>query len=263
MGRTIRLQRHAQRLLDHCDLDIVDRYLEYLLERPERHLWIGKVLIDVDQVVRMKFACDTHLCLKHSKNPEKPHRFKSRHSCCVDLEVQLLPTEVEMIERHLPAVMAGHADVAKHVRRHGFWTHDREWSKIIQKKRDGSCAFLTYHPGLRQQVCSLHATALRDGIPLPAIKPLICRMFPVFLLESSEGQHIITCYSEKTHPLLFEEEYTRMNCLHANDRATEPVFRALRNGLTALLGEEGYGLLCREAERILAGGNGRPAGRRA
>jgi hypothetical protein len=265
MPSPIRLRPRAKRLLDYTDTDIVDRYLEFLLASKDRHLWVGKVLIDVDQVIRRRFACTTHLCLWSKRDGHAPHPVRSRHSCCVDLDVQLLPTEVEAIERHLPKVLAGHADVAGHVAEHGFWRYDEEWWKILQKKGDGSCAFLTYSPEMGQHVCGLHATALRERISLAQIKPLICRMFPIFLLETGD-QHILTCYGPETHRLLFDEEYTRMNCLHDNPHATDHVYRALRGALEALIGPEGYRQLAEAAEEILArdtgngssnGGNGR------
>jgi Protein of unknown function (DUF3109) len=255
MPPTIRLSSKAKRLLDHTDTDIVDRYMEYLTEEPDRHIWLGpKLLIDVDQVIRRRFACNTHLCLKQSRAKSNGKiKAKTKYSCCWDLEVQLLPTEIEAIERQIDLVLPHHPDVARHVRKHGFWKYDSEWWKIFQKKKNGSCAFLTWSEEMGMHVCSLHATALREGFPLERIKPLICRMFPLFLLETDDI-NIITFYCEETHRILFEDDYERMNCLHENEHAVDRVYIAMADTLRSLVGANGYEKLEREADRILASG---------
>lgn len=245
MSTEVRLRPQAQRLLDHTDSDIIDRYRDYLLASPDRHFRVGEVLIDVDEVVRRRFACDTRLCLRRVNG-----RTRTKHSCCFDLDVTLLPTEVAKIERHLGRVLAHHPRIRRHVERSGFWRHDEEWWTILQKKGDGTCVFLDWDERLGHH-CALHATALREGLPVAAIKPLICRMFPLFVLET-DGQHIITCYGERTHRILHSDEYERMHCLHPNPRAGTPVYIVLRGALETLLGARGYRQLAAKAEKILA-----------
>jgi hypothetical protein len=247
MTSSIRLRPKPKKLLDHTDTDIIDRYKDYLLEDEDRHIWLSKtVLIDVDQVVMKRFACDTRLCIKHKKSGGA----KPKYSCCWDLEVQLLPSEIPMVERHLDAVFEDNPRTRRAVGEEGFWEYDEEWWKILRKKEDESCVFLTHSDELGRQVCALHATSLKRGIPLEEIKPLICRMFPLFLLETDDI-NIITFYSPDTHRLLFEEEYTRMNCLHKNEYMEDRVYVYMKQTLVDLVGEEGYALLDREAERIL------------
>ncbi len=252
MATAIRLSPRAKRLLDHTDTDIVDRYRDYLLESPDRHLWLSKsVLVDVDGIIRRRFACDSHLCLKHRVR-DGQIKVKTKYSCCWDLEVQLLPTEIEAIEKHLPKVLAHHPAVKAHADAKGFWEHDEEWWKILQKKKRGDCVFLDQCGENGQSLCSLHATALREKMKLGDIKPLICRMFPIFILETDDV-NIITFYCEETHPILFaDDEYEKMHCLHANEHATEPVYRHMRDALLALVGEDGYAKIESEAKKILA-----------
>jgi Fe-S-cluster containining protein len=255
LAATIRLRAKARRLLDYTDSDIIDRYKSHLLESPDRHIWVGKVLVDVDEVIRRRFACDTRLCLEHASGAAK-----SKHSCCYDLDVTLLPNEVEAIERRLAKVLAGHPAVRGHVEESGFWQHDADWWRILQKKRDGTCVFLDHSEKLGFH-CSLHATALRERIPVSSIKPLICRMFPLVVLEA-DGDHIITCYGEKTHRVLHSDNYETMNCLHPNCYAGTPVYIQMRSTLETLIGPEGYRVLAAKAEKILAKdeGNGHDAG---
>ena len=120
-------------------------------------------------------------------------------------------------------------------------------------------------------VCALHSTALSEKMPLEKIKPLICRMFPIFLLESDDV-HVVTCYGERTHRILFDDDYETMNCLHPNQYATDQVYRFMRSTLEALVGKDGYAKIAREADKILAAdesrdgngrvGSGKPVGRR-
>jgi Fe-S-cluster containining protein len=267
MSRTIRLQARAQTLLDNTDSDVVDRYKEYLLDDPDRHLWLSKtVLVDVDEIIRRRFACNTHLCLKHSRGKDGQPKVRTRYSCCWDLEVQLLPTEIEAIEKNLDRVFKRHPRLERHVEKRGFWKYDDEWWKILRKKKDGSCIFLDHSEELGMSVCALHSTALSEKIPLPKIKPLICRMFPIFLLESDDV-HVVTCYGERTHRILFDDDYETMNCLHPNEYATDHVYRFMRSTLEALVGKDGYTKIEREADQILAAdesrdGNGRVGSRR-
>lgn len=262
MPRTIHLDARAKKLLDHTDSDIIDRYRDYLLEDSDRHLWLSKtVLIDVDQIIRRRFVCDTHLCLKHRNQPNGKVKVKTKYSCCWDLEVQLLPTEIEAIDKHLPTVLERHPDVKKAVEKDGFWKYDSEWWKILSKKKNGSCVFLDHIDDLGMSACSLHSTALATGIDLPDIKPLICRMFPIFILET-EDVNIVTFYSEETHRVLFDDDYERMECLHDNDLATDYVYLFMRGTLESLVGKDGYEKIAAHADKVFArdakrSGNGR------
>jgi hypothetical protein len=165
--------------------------------------------------------------------------------------VQLLPTEIEAIEKHLDKVIEHHPRLANPVEKRGFWKYDVEWWKILQKKKNGSCIFLDNCESLGQHACALHDTALREGLGLGEIKPLICRMFPLFILET-EDTHIITCYSPDTHRVLFEDDYEEMRCLQSNRRPTERIYIVMHETLETLVGKDGYRKLAAEADKILA-----------
>jgi hypothetical protein len=100
--------------------------------------------------------------------------------------------------------------------------HDFASGKCIgTREHNNKCVFLD-----RQGRCSLQVAAVEAGMDRWAIKPLFCILFPI---EITDG---IVSFDD----LLQDEQ----PCCTVGERFEIPVFRACRDELTHLLGEEGY-----------------------
>jgi hypothetical protein len=86
---------------------------------------------------------------------------------------------------------------------------------------NGKCTFLDRHGR-----CSLQVAAVNAGMDRWALKPLYCVLFPIEITDKVVG----------FDDMLQEEQ----PCCSVTDRFQTPLFRACRDELVHLLGEEGY-----------------------
>lgn len=98
-------------------------------------------------------------------------------------------------------------------------------------EHNGKCVFLD-----REGRCSLQVAAVQEGMDRWAIKPLFCILFPI---EITNG---VVSFDD----LLQDEQ----PCCSIDEKFDVPMFRACREELTHLLGEEGYNALEAHYEKV-------------
>jgi hypothetical protein len=126
----------------------------------------------------------------------------------------------EMIKRHLDETQLSDESL---------WFEDKETEDpdfasgrcIGTREHNGKCVFLD-----RQGRCSLQVAAVHEGLDRWAIKPLFCILFPIEITNK------VVSFDD----LLQDDQ----PCCSVEEQFDIPVFRACRDELTHLLGEEGY-----------------------
>jgi len=103
--------------------------------------------------------------------------------------------------------------------------------RIGTREHNDKCTFLD-----RAGHCTLQVAAVQEGMDRWAIKPLFCILFPI---EITNG---VVSFDD----LLQDEQ----PCCTVEEEFDVPVFRACRDELTHLLGEEGYKTLETHYERL-------------
>lgn len=124
----------------------------------------------------------------------------------------------------------------------GHETDDADFASgrcVGTREHNGKCVFLD-----RMGRCSLQTAAVDAGMDRWAIKPLFCILFPI------EITNRVVSFDD----LLQDEQ----PCCSIDSRFEVPVFRACRDELTRLLGEEGYAKLEEHYARMQFAG--RPVG---
>jgi hypothetical protein len=114
---------------------------------------------------------------------------------------------------------------------------DRDFASgrcVGTREHNGKCVFLD-----RLGRCSLQVAAASEGMDRWAIKPLFCILFPI---EITNG---VVSFDD----LLQDDQ----PCCSVEDRFETPVFRACKDELTHLLGEDGYRQLEEHYSAMTAG----------
>lgn len=179
-------------------------------------------------------------------------------SCCADLDVSPTAAERRAIGRHLPRVAALMAV------RDGRWRagapplYAGDPRRPVLARPGRRCVFaFVGEGGLR---CSLHDTAERSGLPVAALKPSPCRLFPLALLEHG-GRTILTASLGPVGAFLGAPPEKALACLPPGASDLPPLYVSCREAIEELYGRPFYRRLARLAERRLTGDAPPRAGR--
>jgi hypothetical protein len=109
-------------------------------------------------------------------------------TCCVGLAIEVTRHEVRVID----ALMDEVARLVPRLRRGRAYANvfadDGDGLQIEPRDEAGTCPFLFARGG--RALCSIHATALRSGRDVAAVKPRACRHFPLVLQRHGRGVRI-------------------------------------------------------------------------
>jgi Fe-S-cluster containining protein len=117
-----------------------------------------------------------------------PNGCPRERTCCVGVAIEVTRREVRVIDslmdevaRLVPSLRVGGAYA-------NVFDDDRDGLSIEPRDEAGTCPFL-FSRGDRA-LCAIHATALRLGEPVAAVKPRACRHFPLVLERRAEELRI-------------------------------------------------------------------------
>lgn len=239
-NRKYKINEQIARDSDSYDRDIIEKYLEYL-HATDNAIEIGNVVVDVEEVVRRKFVCDTRLCIKTARN-----NFLKRRSCCTEYSVRVSEDEAHRIAKMLPEIAEHYPDTAAAIESAGgFCEFDSWFDRVLRKRPEGICIFLA-DQGNDVFHCAIHGTALRTGKKTLKSKPSACSLFPLCYLEH-DGGLILTAYSlQNARVIEGENEPIAYDCCEPNPLATRPLYVEMKNTLIDLLGKDFYVALERE-----------------
>lgn len=190
---------------------------------------VGGVLVD-RAVLEQRFECVPGRC---APGPER-----GRHrSCCADLDVALVPAEVNRLCRHtwrLAAWLAGReprlAGSLEATGSRPFWLA----ADGAHLTRPGQrCVFsrLDRQGHIR---CHLHGYARNRELELAVVQPLPCRLFPLVLVDLPTGGVLLTTLYRHTTRLVGTFPVARFPCL--SDPTLPEATRSLARELDWLFG---------------------------
>jgi hypothetical protein len=238
----------------------IERYA--ILQRSiGRLLTVGKVDVDVDQVIRRRFLCDRHRCIQWT-----PHEHKADarplidRSCCSSYTVPITDSDRQKIEEILPLVRRRLAP--DHLLRldpsEPFYDIDDDFSFNLRETDRGTCEFVIYDQG--RTSCAVHKTCLEEGLEVAEYKPIGCSLWPLALVDyDGEGgkRYFLTAYAS-TNAGLFEghdpEEdeasEDQFACMVDDAPEYEPLYRSHEQILRFLLGDKFFVELDRRARAL-------------
>jgi hypothetical protein len=160
-------------------------------------------------------------------------------SCCADLAVGLAPGERAAIEAAQPRI-------ALHMRgRDPRWHHqDPPMFEEDGFARPGRrCVMARMDPGGMR--CALHEIEDQDGLPRGTLKPMPCRLFPLFVVELGGGRRLLSAVHKRSAEAAGSYPARMYPCLRDPNR--KPLYRACRDTMLELFGPRTYASLRREA----------------
>ena len=109
-------------------------------------------------------------------------------TCCVGLTIEVTRREIRVIDslmdelaRLVPRLRQGRAFA-------NVFVDDGDGPQIEPRDEAGTCPFLFGREG--RALCAIHATALRTGRDVAAVKPQACRHFPLVLERRGRGVRV-------------------------------------------------------------------------
>lgn len=236
------------RFLDELDWCPTRKYVEMLRERGDL-LAIGKVDVDVPQIVLRHFQCDARRCIEWDGDVPLVDR-----SCCSRYEVPLSRRDCEVVRRHLPRVRAmlppGYR--LRDSRESPFRADEEYGPELVDDNPLGACELNLYVDGRCR--CALHAVALEAGENPLDWKPIACALWPLaintFEGEGDERRMLLTVYCEENEAL-FDGDDDPFACLVDQNPSYPRTFESERATLAYLFGEAWYAELARAAAEIL------------
>jgi hypothetical protein len=203
----------------------------------------GRLFVDVPGTVERRVACSDFVCQRGTAG-----RGLAGKSCCASFRVPLDEGEIRRIERVLPRVREIRDVGAAIDRAGGFWKTD-EGSPWLRERPDGACVFLSARPG-GPALCTLHEWALSAGRDHRRLKPEVCSLFPLYLVEWEDAV-LVTSYGSPFWAECEPEETDlvhRFACLHP--RAGRPLVVEQRDELEYRVGRRRWGAMLAVLRRL-------------
>jgi hypothetical protein len=239
----------------------VKRYVEVQKARG-RLLHIGKVDIDIEQLIERSFLCDRHRCIQWTPHEKKAQaRPLIDHSCCAHYTVPVTDFDREKVAEILPLVRKRLA------KNHPFVVEPDEppyelqddYSFAMREQPSGACQFVLYEGGLTS--CAIHKTCLEEGLNPWEYKPLGCSLWPLALLDYQDDDDnerlLLTIYARATEALMDTDqdadgsEESEFACLVDKDPSYDPLYRSMEGILTRIFGAPFYRQLDQKANKYL------------
>ena len=211
------------------------------LERSGDLVTVDGVWIDAQGLFRTRFRCDSKTC-------SLPGRDSEVESCCQEYDVEITPAERDRIVAHAGDVIEFLAanDPARVKSGRGIESFFKESHTIELAKEEGRCAF-SYRDSTGQLWCGLHSLALEKGIPLEAIKPIACILFPLVVCRFENGDTLLTSTSSETERLFDNaKESNKLPCLKL--QTADPMFMECRTAIELSFGKPFYDRLVAASE---------------
>lgn len=253
-----RLRKSWDGWLTHLCLDSEDKFVEYL-RQTGRALQLDNVVVDRQELFRRHFTCDTTTC-------DPKLRGRAMRSCCCELTVDLTWDEVRRVEAHLPQIRevmaeAEQAPGLEVLDAGNFYQMAEGFTPQLAKHRWG-CVFAYREQGQAFR-CAVHAAALRHGLPVTSVKPNICSMWPLILIEYQTGQYVVSAITDETGPLLEDEEkHSHYACLR-DARKGPPLYQDFAPLLAEMFGKPFVAELDRAYAEWESEGGAQATGQRA
>ena len=239
----------------------VQRYVEIQRERGKL-ITLGKVDVDIEQLVGRHFLCDRHRCIQWTPHEKKAEaRPLIDNSCCSRYTVPVTGSDRTKLAEILPLVRKRLAKNHPLVEDPAAPPYDIDPEDFGMVMRDqmptGACQFVLYEKGLTS--CAIHKTCLEEGLDVWEYKPLGCSLWPLALVDYEDDdrneRYLLTCYADATAGI-FEEDEAEHNdegsfaCMVDDDPSYEPLYKSCEGILRYVLGDKFYDGLDRAAKKL-------------
>jgi hypothetical protein len=236
----------------------IKRYADIQRERGKL-VSIGKIDVDLEQLVSRSFLCDRHRCIQWSPHDKKKDaRALIDNSCCsrytvpvTDLDRKKLAEIMPLVRKRLDEGHPLNSDDAVPP-----YDVDEDFNFIMREREGGACQFVLYEAGLTS--CAIHKTCLEEGLDVWEYKPLGCSLWPLALVDyDNDGQerYLLTIYARATEGLFEQsgdgDDEAHFACLVDQDPAYDPLYKSCEGILKYTLGDEFYRKLDKIAQKHL------------
>ena len=205
----------------------------------------GDTFVDVPWAVKRIVACSDGLCAKAG-----PLRDLAGKGCCATFDVALGPGERERIAEVLPEIRALR-DVGRVIDATGGWWKRQDGGESLRVRKNGACVFLSAPPGGIPR-CSIHEWALSKGLDHRKLKPEICCMFPLYMVQWGD-EVFVTSYGS---PLMVEmdpHEEDRIEsfvCINPPPGVGRPLVIEQRDEIEYRIGARRWGAMLRKLREL-------------
>ena len=249
---------------DDLEQQPLDRYVT-LQRSIGRLMAIGKVDVDVDQLIERRFLCDRHRCIQWTPHERKADaRPLIDRSCCSTYDVAITESDRQKVEEILPLVRRRLArSHPLHDGTEPFYDIEDDFSLRLRETDRGTCEFVLYEAG--RTTCAIHKTCLEEKLDVWEYKPIACSLWPLAIVDyEADGpgaphtRHLVTAYTNATAGLFEQtaddsedEGEERFACLVDDAAEYEPLYQAQEGVLRYVLGDAFYDELDRRARQHL------------
>ena len=240
-----------------------NRYVDLIRERGHM-VSIGKIDVDMEQIVRRRFLCDRHRCIQWTPHEKKDQaRPIIDNSCCSQYVVPVTASDrqkvaevLDLVRKRLPADHPINAEPDEPI-----YDIDEEYAHVMKTQENGACQFVLYEKGLTG--CAIHKTCLEEGLDPWEYKPLTCSLWPLALVdyedEDGNERYLLTIYTEATAGIFAEdakggEDDKKFACLldQGEGDAYPRLYTTVQPVIEKTLGAAFYQKLDKQAKKYLA-----------
>ncbi len=236
------------RFLEELDWSPTRKYVELLRDRGDL-LVVGRVDVDVPQILLRHFQCDARRCIEWDGDAPLVDR-----SCCCRYDVPLSRRDCEVVLRHLPKArpLLPPGYRLRDPRENPFRPDEEYGPELCDDNPLGGCELNIYVDGRCR--CALHTAALAAGENPLDWKPIACALWPLtvnaYEAEGKERRLLLTVYCEENEAL-FDGDDDPFACLVDQNPAYPRTYQSERGTLEYLFGEAWYRELEEAAQPIL------------
>lgn len=242
---------------------------------------IGDVVVDVENILMRRYACDGAHCLTLKALPNELddygftfyNELAAYGDCCRGPVVFISQEERQRIAAHLDGIVPhmspeGQFVVKDMLRTKGAEAREEAFAETARanspERREldfakmhtlwgDQCIFRTlHHNGTQGQVrCAIHAYAAQSGVSYLNVKPTDCWFWPLALIPLYTGQFFLTVHTEETRHFTEESEsYAKKRCLTEPIPGAPYIYESFRNELVYVFGQEWFDALTTCAARF-------------
>lgn len=233
--------------LEELEWSVTKKYVEHLRGRGDL-LQIGKVDVDLPQIVRRRFICDARRCIQWSSTKALVDR-----SCCCRYGVPVTARDRELVHKYLDLVRLNLPDDhrLRDPKADPFEPDEDYGFDMVNDNPLGGCQFNLYENG--QGRCAIHKTALEHGENPCHWKPVACSLWPLAINQYDDGgpeRFLLTIYCDDTDELFDAIDEDDFACIEDQSPKYPHLYQSERQSLEFLFGERWWKELDQAARKI-------------
>lgn len=228
---------------DEDDDDGIDDWDSFIMEELcQEVIDVGGIKVD-RALLSQRFSCVSHICAPGPKQGKW-------YSCCANAEVGLTRSEVRRLAKYRSQLKTyllpkepRLKPVVEQCGKKPFYL-DEDGTNLCRP--DERCVFSVLDAKGRIR-CRLHPFTHKQGMDQNLVQPITCRVFPLQLLELTNGDAILSILTKKNYLHIGGHRPTRYPCL--SDKKLPPIYESMAGDLDWIFGKGFAQALKEEAEK--------------